>query len=145
MIFLRKSLPRLYMTPKKARKPNCKARVVRRKPRAVVMIPPGVPNMHSDGFFSDAGRWIKNAAIDTGRFLKKTKALSTIASIIPHPAAKAAGAVLSQAGLGSPAGASRSWSVARLAWHTIEGGQVLASYSPRASHKKMRSFLWDLS
>ena len=101
------------MPPKKARKP--KARVVRRKPRAVVMIPPGVPNMHGDGFFGDAGRWIRNAAIDTGRFLKKTKALSTIASIIPHPAAKAAGAVLSQAGLGKQSGGGKPKLVGRKA------------------------------
>ncbi len=58
--------------------------------------------MQGNGFFGDVGNWIKNAAIDTGKFVKDNRVLSTVAGFIPHPGAAMGSAVLRQAGLGKP-------------------------------------------
>ncbi len=58
--------------------------------------------MQGNGFFGDVGNWIKNAARDTGKFVKDNRILSTAASFIPFPYAQIGAPMLRQAGLGKP-------------------------------------------
>ena len=57
-------------------------------------------SMRGGGFWSNLGRSFKNLFTKTNDFLKKTKLVSRVASIIPHPAASAIGTAAEMLGYG---------------------------------------------
>jgi hypothetical protein len=56
--------------------------------------------MRGAGFWSNLGNSFKNLFTKTNDFLKKTKLVSRVASIIPHPAASAIGTAAEMLGYG---------------------------------------------
>jgi hypothetical protein len=60
----------------------------------------GGMRMRGGGFWSSLGNSFKNLFSKTNSFLKKTKLVSRVASIIPHPAASAIGTAADMLGYG---------------------------------------------
>lgn len=71
------------------------AKIVKRKPKTVLVV-----KAQKGGFFKKIWRGIKSGANWVNNMAKKTKIVSTLLPLIPHPAAKVAGFAAKQAGYG---------------------------------------------